>query len=358
MKKNSLVYKTIKEKLKAEIKLLKQDDRLPSRTKLVEKYGVTRTTIERAISELIGEGLLYSKDGSGTYVSEQAANINSSNKNLGVILPNIMYDTYPGIIRGIEDIANENGINVVLCNTDNNVEKQSNYIYKLIASNISGIIIVPAVSKKIDLEPYEKLQENGIPLVFCNRGIEGITAPRVVSNNFYGGYLATKHLVNRGYKKIAFISRPLYSVSNERYQGFMAALSEGGIGYNDDYAVFENSFEYNNPGYDSVKKMLLKHEPDAFFCFNDKIAQGVYHAVEEEGLKVGSEIGIVGYDNTSICESLPVKLTSVKFKNYEIGSIAAEIFLSILKEEDVEKNKTVILQPELVVRESCGRSAD
>ncbi len=356
---NNLLYLKIKQNITEEIKKMRPHERIPSRVELVKRYDVTRTTVDRAISELIGEGYLYARDGSGTYVAEytevQSTNGKNNVVNWGVILPNIMHDTYPGILRGVADVASENDINVVIYNTDNDNEKQANYIYKLIDSDVEGIIIVPAIMGETNIKPFKDLAKRNIPFVFCNRGVGGITAPQVISNSFYGAYIATKHLILQGYSKIAFVSRPLYSTSSDRYQGYVSALAEANIELDEKYVVFEKSFFNDEPGYKSTKKVLQNNpRPDAIFCFNDETAKGAYKAIEQAGLQVGKDIGVVGYDNNYICESLPVKLTSVKFKTYEIGTKAAEILLAMVHGEKIQKNKIVILQPKLVVRESCG----
>jgi DNA-binding LacI/PurR family transcriptional regulator len=358
IKENNLLYIQIKEKLIEAIKSLQPNDRLPARTELVKKYQVTRTTIDRAISELIGEGYLYSRDGSGTYVAENKAPTiateNTSNVvSWGVILPDITRDTYPGILRGVEDVASQHDINVVICNTDNNAEKQSNYINKLIEADVKGLIIVPAIIGEADLLSFQRLQEKNIPFILCNRSVNGVEAPKVTSNSFYGGYIATRHLIQCGYHTIAYVSHPMYSVSLERYQGYLSALTEAGMELQEDYVVFEDSFN-ERAGYESTRRLLAQApRPDAIFAFNDNTAQGAYEAITETGLNVGTDIGLVGYDNTNICEQLPVKLSSVKFKTYEIGSKAAELLLGIMRGENIPKNKTVILQPELVIRDSC-----
>ena len=356
---NNLLYLKIKKDLLEKLKTIGSNERIPSRNELIKEYNVTRTTVDRAISELIGEGYLYSRDGSGTYVSESATPHNRQSTgnaaNWGMILPNIMHDTYPGILRGVEDVANKHGRNTVICNTDNNIEKQANYIDKLIDSGVEGVVIVPAISDESDVAPFKMLQEKNIPFVFCNRGIIKIEAPKVTSNSFYGGYIATKHLISQGFRKIAYISNPMYQVSLDRYQGYRSAIEEAGIELGDEYVFFEESFLTTKPGYENTKLLLERSlSVDAIFCFNDGLASGAYQAITEAGLKVGQDIGLVGYDNTYICESLPVKLTSVKFKTHEIGTKAAELLLSIINGETIQKNKMIVLQPELVIRESCG----
>lgn len=358
--KNNFLYTQIKESILKDLGALEAHQKIPSRVKLMKQYNVTRTTIDRSISELIGEGYLYTIDGSGTYKAESKESkrevfFEREGLSWAAILPNIMHDTYPGILRGIEDVANEHTINVVICNTDNKIEKQSDYIYQLIKSQISGIIIVPAITGKNDLTPFYQLEENRIPFVFCNRSIVGIEAPQVISNNFYGGFLATKHLIQQGYSRIAYLSRPLYPASSERYQGYMSALAESSMPIKEEHVIFEEDFEAPRSGYESAKRMLsLPEPPDAIFCFNDTLAKGAYEGIEESGLHVGVDVGLVGYDDTHICYQLPVQLTSVKFKTYETGLEAAKLLFHRLTDTKASKNKTVFLQPELVVRDSCN----
>lgn len=360
---SNLLYMQVKQEIKNKLLTLKTNERLPSRNELIKEYNVTRTTVDRAISELIGEGYLYTKDGSGTYKKEDPdldpISLGSSSvDSWGVILPDIMHNTYPGILRGVEDVASKSGINVVICNTDNLIEKENKYIYKLIDSKVRGVIIIPGIiGEGSNCEAYNRLKEMDIPFVLCNRGATGVEAPMVLSNNFYGALLATQHLLSQGYRNIAYISRPMYSTSLDRYQGYITALSQKGIPVRGDYVIFEKTFEEEKPGYESARALLRTHpELDAVFCFNDEVAQGVYKAMEEGGRRVGMDTGIVGYDDTDICEAFPAKLSSVKFKTYEIGSIAARILLKIRHGEAVPPNKIVILQPELEIRDSSRRS--
>ncbi|WP_248924584.1 GntR family transcriptional regulator [Paenibacillus hamazuiensis] len=353
MNASSLRYMQVKERLIEHIAALKPHERLPSRTALSESYNAARTTIERAISELIGEGLLYARDGSGTYVAEGVRGTVRQERvgtcNWGLLVPDILHYIYPGIVRGVGDVASDHDVNLMICNTDNSYEKQTRHINKLIDSGVHGLIVVPAIYGTVDLQPFYRLKESGIPLVFCHRMIEGIQAPRVISNNFYAGYIATKHLLAAGFTKIGFISRPVYSASSERYQGYVCALTEAGIPLRPEWVVFESSFETDGEGYFSALRMLRGEDrPDGVFCFNDGIAKGAGDAAAELGLAVGTDIGVVGCDNTNICETMSPKLTSVKFQTYETGAEAARILLA----GAAQISQTLVLQPELIVRES------
>ena len=211
---------------------------------------------------------------------------------------------------------------------------------------------------------FFKLQDKAIPFIACNRSISGIQSPKVVSNNFYGGFLATKHLLEQGYERIAFIANIYYSISVERYQGYIAALSEAGIEVNEEYVIFK---EYSSSlidlnqakkiGYENVNKLLnLPNKPDAFFCIDDTVAQGAYYAITEKGFHPGRDIGLVGYNNNSdICKSLPGRLTSVDFNSYKVGNQAAKLILNIIHGEKVKKNITIVIQPELKIGNSSKK---
>jgi DNA-binding LacI/PurR family transcriptional regulator len=345
-----LKYQKIKADLVSFIHRSQAGESLPPRIKMMEMFHATRTTIDKAVNELIKEGLLYSVRGSGTYIAKKISP--SKVTAWAMILPDILHDTYPGILRGVEDIASRNAINVIICNTENSTDKESAYINNLIQSDVKGVITIPAMIGNSDFAAFNRLQQNRIPLVFCNRFLNNVNAPFVGSNSFYGGLIATEHLISQGYKHIAYISLAIYSTSFDRYQGYLSALCRAGIPFQKEYVIFEKSFDENKVGYQATLALLKNHpEIDAIFAFNDAVAVNCYQAIVDSGLKPGKDIGLIGYDNTKICEIPSVHLSSIKFKNYEIGEKAAEILLNFSINEQ-QTYDHIVLMPELVVRES------
>ncbi|MDF2958918.1 MAG: transcriptional regulator, GntR family with LacI sensor [Paenibacillus sp.] len=355
------LYVDIKEQIKADISHMAPHTRIPSRTAMMKRYGVTRTTIEKAISELAGSGYVYSVNGSGTYVSDSLPEETDQTglediHTWGVLLPSITDDFYPEIVRGIEDLTHTHDIHMILCNTDNDAGKQHAYMEKLVKAGVRGIIVVPAITKEPTSESFRWLAAQGVPFVFCNRMIEGIEAPRVMSNNFYGAYLAVKYMAGLGFRRIAFIASPMYSVVDQRYQGYLAALSEAGLPAHGELAVMLDEPDQLKAGNEAAHKLfaLGERRPEAVLCFNDEMAEGLYQAAGRHGLVIGKDIAVTGYGDTRICERLPVKLTSVRYRTYETGKHAADILLRILQGESSDGISSVILQPEISVRESCG----
>lgn len=354
----ALRYQEIKQALLELASQSRPHSKLPSRKELCERYLVTRTTVDRAVNELMSEGYLYSLNGSGTYVADHATNglaLAHEGVNMAVLLPNIMEDTYPGILRGIEDVMQVSGVNVSICNTDNDFEKQISYIQRLVRSHVDGIIIIPATSEAGNGSDHlrELLVNISIPVVFCNRSIPGVQKPLVTCNDFYGGYIATRHLLEKGYRKIAFLCSHPYTTTDKRYQGFQAALWDADLETDPSLIQFEFSRPCMETGQIGMEKLLARAIPDAVFAFDDQIASGAMKTMEKHGLQCGVDIGLIGYDNTPICDMLHPTLTSVSYGEYENGRLAAEMLLKMILNPSYEAPLLTTTYPKLHVRESC-----
>ena len=351
-----LRYKEIKNMLKAEIAKLEIHERLPSRPELCKKLDTNRSTLDKAIKELVAEGWLCSKNGSGTYVVNPNEDLSIHKGNWGVIVRDVREAFYAEIVRGVENFAQSQGINLILCNSDSDFDKQEQYIKRLNHSGVSGIIIVPVVSldTRENYRLYSQLSELKVPFVFCNRNADWINAPVVTSNDNYGGYIATKHLLEKGYHNIAYISHQKFRTSVDRCHGYISALMEHGIAVNRKIIAMEDQSQSQQLGYEAMKKILASGQMvDAVFCFNDKVTQGVYQAIAEVGLTVSDDIGVIGYDNTDIWEKCTPAITSVAYKNLEIGTKAAEVLYKQINHDDLEDFQLYLVRPELVVRDSC-----
>lgn len=351
-----LRYQEIKKMLIDQIASMNPGDRLPSRSYLCKELQTTRTTLDRAIKELEKEKVVCCQNGSGTYVIGLIDGASPQAENWCVIVPNVMDDIYPSLVRGIENIAQVEGANVIICNSDNDGDKQDRYIRRLLASGVAGFIIVPVITGTVEMsyKLYGTLLDSNIPFVFCNRGVEGIKAPLVKSNDFYGGYIATKLLIERGYKNIAYIAKLNYQTSMDRCQGYISALLESDIEINRNLIILPRYSEEANC-YKNAKRLIDNNKDiDAVFCFNDDIAQDVCRAIEESGKRISDDIGVIGYDNNQSSARLPTPLSSVSYKSLEIGEKAATVLANNIKGINPSSNfEYYLFQPTIVERESC-----
>lgn len=348
-----LKYQKIKTNLTNDILKMAPGETLPTRKQLSDQYHSARATIDKAISELTKEGLLISKPGSGTRVSIIPKN--NQVQNWGIVVPDITEEIYSGIVRGAEDYAEKIKANIILCNSDNNLLKQDMYLRRLQDSRVSGIILVPVIysdGQEVNYKFYDELIRSKIPIVFCNRSMDGIDVPLIASNDFYGAYIATKHLLRQGYKKPAYLAREKYKTSIDRCQGFLSALLEKNIPINRDAILIKLSKEKSR---EKIKQLLSSDSVDSIFCFDDILAKECYEVAAELDINIPSDLGIIGYNNTSVCETLNPPLSSVSFKNVEIGSKAAEILFKLIKTGKHSEFETYLFQPTVEVRGSTSK---
>lgn len=349
-----LRYKEIKQQIDTIITSMRPAEALPSREALCKSLDTTRSTLDKAIKELVAEGKLVTRGGSGTYVAGEPLRQPDEIKSIGVLLPNNTHLSYRELIRGIEEVMHEKDVNVILCNTDNDIHKQNQYLSRLIQSKVIGLIIVPALYFDItkDYVLYSRLISNQFPVVFCFRGIDGLTsAPLVCYNNFYGGYIATKHLITQGYRHIAYIAEKTLRTSLDRFQGYMAALLEAGLEINRSMIILEPE----NRGYEEMTCILQSDaQVDAVFCQADCLVPHIYRAIRDAGLRISDDIGVIGFDNSDCCVTESPTITALGNKDAEIGIKAAQILWKNMEKTEEEKSFPYFLfSPDIIVRESC-----
>ncbi|MEA4888737.1 MAG: substrate-binding domain-containing protein [Clostridiaceae bacterium] len=302
---------------------------------------------------------MYSVKGSGTFVSPKCKSLQNSYLRWALIMPDVIYDLYSSILRGVSDVASKENISVSVYNTDNDVERQHGFVKLLLETHIDGLIIIPAISNRFIPETYELLKKNNIPFVFCNRGVESLhDVPVVCSNGFYGAYIATKHLIEHGYRNPAFLAAMQYIIMIERYHGYTAALMENGITPNFKNMIMDVPKDNHLDGYTATKQLFSgKDKPDGLFLACELLLPGVYKALNDMGITVSDDVGIVSYDSSALCESATPKTTAVSFQSYQAGYESATILKELMMGERPEGINMHILHPKLIVRDSCkGRT--
>lgn len=353
-----LRYLEIKKELLEMVSSMEPGQRLPDRPTLCRMLDTTRTTLDKAIRELVEQDVLTSRKGSGTYVVGGLDGAVENAVNWCVIIPNIMDSIYSGLVKGISNVAQSRNANVILCNSDNDSHTQEKNIRRLLISGVDGFIIVPVIENGPieNYQLYSSLIKSDVPFIFCNRSVDGVSAPVVTSNDFYGGYIATKHLISKGYRSISFIARHKYRTSMDRCHGYIAALLENGLSVNRRLIILPPECKQRLDCRAAMEKLLKENGDclDAVFCFNDDIAVEVVEAIENSGKKVSDDIGVIGYDNTEACIGQTPRLSSVSYKNEEIGEKAANLLYDLCSGKPQSSQfEYYLFQPEIVERESC-----
>jgi len=354
--KSQPLYEQVKNIILEKIKRneLKESDKIPSMVELSKYFGVSLITVKQAINELVKEGYLETKGAKGTYVKDKKK---ERTKHISLIFPAVTINPFfSDVSSGIENILKINDFSISVYNTEYNIEKEIKYLKELEEREVKGIIFCPSSSMKDSPSVYllERLIGKGIPVIFLDIKIEGVNLDYVTSDNFRGGYEATKYLIKLGHKKIAFIISREVNTTLERIQGYKKALEDNGIEYNELLVKkLYNQASYEKIGYVSTMELMnLNNPPTAIISSTDTIAIGIYKACHKLGLKIPDDISVIGYDNLTLSEYLVPSLTTVNQQKYEMGQEAAKILLRRLN-GDNSPPINIVLKTTLVKRESC-----
>ena len=277
-----------------------------------------------------------------------------STKTIGLIIDDITNPFYPEVVKGCEEVANKNGLNIILCNSDYNQEKENEYINILLSKRVDGALIMPA-GKKLPI--IELFHEANTPLVFIDiKPSDKINVSCVYTDQEYGAYIATKYLIELGHKKIALINGPEnFSSCKQLESGYLKALSDYNIPLNN---RFLKIFDLKSTGAYEVVKNILKlgkeERPTAALFISDIAAVAAYDAIYETGLNIPEDFSIIGNDDIPTAKNFFPSLTTIAHPKYEIGKKAMEILISELEESKAHSFNQIRYIPELIIRKSSA----
>lgn len=303
------------------------------------------------VSEDLKREVLAAMEGLNYKTNEIAKSLRVNQSRLiGILISDISNNFVSKVVKGIENTLSEEGYNVLLCSTDSDVEKEKRYMNVLLGKRIDGLIISSAGTG----EHYNDLLKANVPLVFLNRCPDHLPANMVMTNNIKGAYLATEHLVKHGYKKIGVITGPMHlSTGRDRFIGYKRALDDYGIPCKEEF-VYEGNLDIES-GYELTRKILESDiEVDALFISNNSMSLGAYKYIKEKGLKIPQDIAIYGFDDPEWADVVDPPLSGIRQPAYELGVLAAQNIMNIIKGNKVESQGIQYLDPEMVVRKSCG----
>jgi len=268
---------------------------------------------------------------------------------IGLLVPNSLNPYFAELARGIEDYCERNGYCVILCNSDDNPEKQRSYLRVLLEKRIDGLIVASAGG---DSNLAQGLAGVRTPMVIVDRGLEGVDADLVRIDHEYGAYLATRHLLEMGHRDIATISGPTStSVAQMRLAGYCRALKEAGIEVSS-ARMLESDFT-STGGYSAAAALLESNPPSAIFAANDMIGIGVLRAAAERNIRVPAELSVIGFDDIQMSRYVYPALTTVGQSILQLGEMAAEVLLRRIATPDLATEQRIVT-PSIVIRESTA----
>ncbi|PKP55719.1 LacI family transcriptional regulator [Candidatus Atribacteria bacterium HGW-Atribacteria-1] len=270
---------------------------------------------------------------------------------LGMLIPDITNPFFAEIARGVEDAANKNDFNIILCNTDDRLKKERTYLEILRGKRVDGLILGTAhIKDKSILE----LEKNNFPYILVSRNIEGLDKNCVIVDDEAGGIMAAEYLIKLGHRRIAHITGPLKTRSAlNRLKGYKLTLKKHEIEYEDEL-VGEGDFRIKG-GYQVMKRFLkLAEPPTAIFAANDLLALGAMQAIQKKNFHIPEDFSVIGFNDIELASFVYPALTTIRQPMLEMGALAVKMLLRIIEEGEFNQRK-IVLKPKLIIRESCKK---
>lgn len=279
---------------------------------------------------------------------------NKKTKTIGIIIPEIVHHFFATVISGIEQVANENGYNVIVCLSDESFDKEVINMEMLANGSIDGFIM--SLSKetqlKKDFHHITEIIDQGMPVVMFDRVSNAISCDKVIIDDELAAYRAVQYLVKKRYKKIALITTVDYvSVGKLRTEGYIRALKDNGLTVDENLIV---KIEDISKCTEVIEKLFQENTIDAVFAVNELFAVTAIKTAPKLGLKVPDDIAVIGFTDGIISKYSSPGITTVSQSGIEMGQKAATMLIRRLEseEEDEEEYRTEIISTHLVERES------
>jgi len=276
---------------------------------------------------------------------------NKSTKTIGVIVANILHEFSTQIIRAIEDSCQELDFHIIVCNTDEDPEKEEKYIKMLYAKQIDGIIIFPTGG---NLKLYDRLQKSNFPIVFMDRIISEVKFPTVLLDNEKASEIAVEEFLANNYRKLGIITTSVIKNITpriERINGFKKAIERNNLALDQRYI---KSVEKGSIQSEFEKMLNLTSPPQAILAGNDFVLIELLKYIRKNCISIPNDVALIGIDDVSFANLYNPPITTIRQPTFEMGKLAAEILLDKINDsEKTINNKIYRLKPELRKRSSC-----
>jgi LacI family transcriptional regulator len=329
---------------------------------IARETGVSAATVSRslknnaAISDKVKKLVQEKAEEMGYRTNTFASRLRTKKTNtIGVIVPRLDSHFISTVLAGIEKIANDNDYNLIISQSFESAKKEATNASTLFNSRVDGLIVSLA-SDTSSMKHFKKFIDKKIPLLFFDRGCQEFDCINVVIDNEKMGYEATKHLLEKGCRRIYHVSgNPNRDVYAKRLKGYTRALNEFGIPFDPEW-VFETKMTIDD-GINTAKNFLSRESlPDGVFIANDACAAGCISELKENGIKIPEDIAIVGFNNDPISRVVEPKLTTIHYPGYEMGEMVSKIMIEQLKNEEKESfTNCVYLEAKLIERQSTNK---
>jgi LacI family transcriptional regulator len=270
---------------------------------------------------------------------------------LGLIVPDLLNPYFTELAKSLGSALRKQSYGLILASSEDNPEIEQTEIRMMLARGVDALLIA---SCQPTLQRFYSVHNQSTPFVLVDRPFPHLRANFVGTDDYAGGKLATEHLIQLGRKRLAYIGSPDLSAAADRFRGFRNALRDHDIELREEFILCNQSVDraVDDAGYEMMQTLLKRRfKPNGVFCHNDVVAIGAMKATLDAGLFIPKDIAFVGFDNVRYSKYLQIPLTSVDQSTGKLGEVAAQLALDLVAKR-VDKPKTILLAPTLVVRRS------
>lgn len=332
---------------------------------IAEALGLSAATVSRALKDhpaihentkrLVGK----KAEEMGYRFNAFASNLRRRKTNtLGVIVPRLNSNFMSGVLSGMERVANEAGYNLLITQSLESMQKEVANALTMFNSRVDGLLISLAYDTT-DYNHFNRFIERKIPVLFFDRVPgEAFGVDSVVIDNFGAGREATRHLLENGCRRIMHVTGDLKrNVYDDRYQGYLSALNEGGLTFSDDLLQVKDLSEAAGT---ELASFLHEGEnrPDGIFIANDLCAVSFIKAFKELGYSIPGDIAVVGFNDDPVSQFIDPQLTTVRYPGVLVGETALNALIRRLSQVSPSNEPEKIVLPHwLVIRDSSVRAS-
>jgi LacI family transcriptional regulator len=276
---------------------------------------------------------------------------------IGLIVPDLLHSFFAEVAKALSEAVRGRGYSLIISSSEEDAKLEAREIRQLTARQLDALVIA---STSNELEPFQKMDRDGLPYVLIDRELPGLTASFVGIDDEAAGRIATEHLIDQGCRRVAHIRGRNNSTGIRRFEGYKQALSKYGLVYSDALVVVRSNVDTNSTQHGAeAMRLLLKRKPmpDGVFAYNDPLAIGALNAILEAGLRIPEDIAIIGCGNLHYDGSLRVPLSSIDQNSKLIGERAGSILLRMIESKKRPNPVNVTLDPSLVVRSSTMKDS-
>ena len=271
---------------------------------------------------------------------------------IGLVIPDIKNPFFTELSSVIEDVASRYGYNIILCNTQENLKKESEFLEALWRRRVDGLIIAPVDAHDSNVEDFLK---RDIPVVLVDRYLPGVEASTVLIDNVEGAFLAVDYLIGLGHTRIGFLKiEDNITTGQERLQGYLKAFEAHGLAV--DERLIAGSSHTTEGGRQGTQALLnLSPPPSAIFASGGTSTLGALMEFRQRGIRIPRDISFIRFDDEQWNQFTEPPLSAVAQPIQQIGTEAAQLLIQLIQGWGKGEKHNIVLKSELIIRESCKK---